>query len=62
MKGYTVIAMSPGHVATDMGSAGGRAAPLQPHKSVAGMLTVFSTATAADNGRFLQYDGAELDW
>jgi hypothetical protein len=46
--GYTVLAMSPGHVATDMGNAdmsnaGGRAAPLTVDMSIDGMLatTIF---------------------
>ena len=33
-QGYVFIAMSPGWVATDMGSAGGRTAPLTPHVSM----------------------------
>lgn len=36
----TFLALSPGWVATDMGSAGGRTPPLQPHESIAGMLKV----------------------
>ena len=61
-EGFVVVALSPGHVATDMGSAGGRTAPLQPPESVAGMLSVLAGLEAADNGKFLQYDGAELPW
>jgi len=61
-EGFCVLAMSPGHVDTDMGSKGGRTAPLLPLESVAGMLKVISTADAYKNRMFLQYDGAELPW
>ena len=61
-QGFTFIAMSPGHVATDMGSAGGRKAPLMVGESVQGMLEVLAGTTTEDNGRFLQHDGAELPW
>lgn len=60
--GYVFVAMSPGHVATDMGSAGGRTAPLTVDQSVTGMLKVLSHLARDDNGKFLQYDGAELPW
>lgn len=60
--GFTVLAMSPGHVATDMGSAGGRTAPLTVEDSVAGMLRVLAAASPRDSGKFLQYDGQELPW
>ena len=61
-EGFTVIAISPGHVNTDMGSQGGRTPPLQVGESTAGMIRVLSAATTADNGKFLQYDGKELVW
>ena len=61
-QGFTLVAMSPGHVATDMGSAGGRKAPLMVGESVQGMLEVLAGTTTEDNGRFLQHDGAELPW
>ena len=56
------MAMSRDHVATDMGSAGGRKAPLTVGESVQGMLEVLAGTTTEDNGRFLQHDGAELPW
>mmetsp|Transcript_52471 Transcript_52471/g.117907 ORF Transcript_52471/g.117907 Transcript_52471/m.117907 type:complete len:117 (-) Transcript_52471:534-884(-) len=59
---FTVIALSPGHVATDMGSAGGRKAPLTPTESISGMLCVMSQLTPESNGKFLQFDGTELPW
>ena len=61
-EGFTVVALSPGHVATDMGSAGGRAAPLTPQESIGGMLKVIGELQPSDNGKFLQYDGVELPW
>jgi len=61
-EGYIFVDMSPGHVATDMGLAGGRKAPLTVEQSVGGILKVISHITLNDNGKFLQYDGAELPW
>lgn len=61
-QGYTFLSMSPGHVATDMGSAGGRKAPLTVEESVGGILKVLSHVSPEDNGKFLQYDGVELPW
>jgi len=61
-EGYVFISMSPGHVATDMGSAGGRKAPLMVEESINGILQVLAHATLDDNSKFLQYDGAELPW
>merc|ERR550514_815733 len=62
-EGFLVVSMSPGHVATDMGSAGGRKAPLTPDESVSQMLQVLAKARPEkDNGYFLQYDGQILDW
>jgi len=61
-EGFLFISMSPGHVATDMGSAGGRQAPVTVDDSVSGMLRVIACATPEDNGKYLQYDGAVLDW
>jgi len=61
-EGFLFISMSPGHVATDMGSAGGRAAPLTVEQSIAGMLDVIAHLTSEDNGKYLQYDHQELPW
>merc|ERR1712167_454162 len=44
-EGFLVIGISPGHVATDMGTAGGRQAPLTIDESVSGMLRVIAQAT-----------------
>ena len=61
-QGFIFISMSPGHVASDMGSAGGRQAPLTVDQSVSGMLDVIAGLTKEDNGTFRQYDGATLPW
>lgn len=59
---FNVVALSPGWVATDMGSSGDRSAPLTPEQSITGCLDVLASLTAADNGKFLRYDGVELPW
>lgn len=61
-QGFVFISMSPGHVNTDMGSAGGRTAPLEVPESINGMLDVLQTVTENENGKFLQYNGEELPW
>ncbi|MEM7405303.1 MAG: SDR family oxidoreductase [Pseudomonadota bacterium] len=59
---FTVVALSPGWVATDMGSAGDRVPPLSPDDAVAGCIAVIESLTPADSGRFLRYDGTALPW
>lgn len=61
-EGFVFISMSPGHVDTDMGSSGGRAAPLTVGQSVAGMLDTIAHLAIDDNGKFFQHDGTELPW
>ncbi len=61
-EGFVFLALSPGHVATDMGSAGGRTPPLTVEQSVAGMAAVMAAATHETNGKFLDFDGTELPW
>ncbi len=58
-KGVTVVVLHPGWVQTDMG---GPKADITPEESVTGMRRVIAGLTAADNGRFLNYDGAEFPW
>ena len=58
-RGVAIIALHPGWVQTDMG---GQGAPLQPPESIRGMLTVIDKLTTADNGRFLDYQGATVPW
>jgi hypothetical protein len=61
-EGFTFLALSPGHVATDMGSAGGRAAPLTVEQSVSGMVSLIAQATPEQSGRFYDFNGTELPW
>lgn len=53
------IAFHPGWVRTDMGGSG---ADLDVATSVADMRRVLAGLTPADNGRFLNHDGAPLAW
>lgn len=58
-KGLICVVLHPGWVQTDMG---GQAATLTIEQSVPAMVKVIDGLTAADNGRFLNYDGTELPW
>jgi NAD(P)-dependent dehydrogenase (short-subunit alcohol dehydrogenase family) len=58
-RGVTCVALHPGWVQTDMGGA---TATLTIDQSVPPMVKVIDGLTAADNGRYLQYDGGELPW
>ncbi len=53
------VAFHPGWVRTDMGGAG---ADLAPEQSVADMRRTLAALTPADNGHFLNHDGATLAW
>jgi len=58
-RGIVVLAAHPGWVRTDMG---GQGAALAPADSAHALLGLIERARAADTGRFLAYDGAELPW
>lgn len=58
-RGMCVVVLDPGWVQTDMGTD---AAELAPSESVGGMLRVIDLLSAADTGRFLRWDGAEMPW
>jgi NAD(P)-dependent dehydrogenase (short-subunit alcohol dehydrogenase family) len=58
-RGVTVVAVHPGWVQTDMG---GPKATLTPEQSVAGLKGVVEQLTPAKNGKFFNYDGAEIAW
>ena len=58
-KRVICVALHPGWVQTDMGGSG---APLTIEQSVPGMIKVIEGLKPSDNGRYLQYDGAELPW
>lgn len=57
--GITVVAISPGWVATDMGGPNGR---LSPDESVAKLRRVIDRLTLADSGRFFDQDGEQRPW
>jgi NAD(P)-dependent dehydrogenase (short-subunit alcohol dehydrogenase family) len=58
-QGFTVLAMHPGWVRTNMG---GPNALIDVTQSAAGLYSVMLDAKPADSGRFLNYDGSELPW
>lgn len=58
-KGVICVLLHPGWVKTDMGGA---SALIDAATSVASMRGVIDRASAADSGRFFNYDGSELPW
>lgn len=58
-EGFTCVVLHPGWVRTEMGGA---TAPLEAAASVTGMLRVLDRVTAADSGRFLDYEGKTIPW
>ncbi|KAH9853208.1 NAD-P-binding protein [Lenzites betulinus] len=56
---FTVIALCPGWVKTDMGGDG---AVLEPQESIAGILKLITSATPADSGKYLRYNGETIPW
>lgn len=58
-QGATCVAFHPGWVQTDMGGAG---ADVPVAQSVAGLRATLAGLTAADNGKFLNYDGTPIPW
>jgi NAD(P)-dependent dehydrogenase (short-subunit alcohol dehydrogenase family) len=58
-KPIAMAMLHPGWVQTDMG---GRAAPLTPEDSVAGMRQVIEGLGTKDKGQFLNYRGEVLPW
>jgi hypothetical protein len=57
--GITCLLLRPGKVRTRMTAFTG---DLSAAESVAGMRQVIADSTLADSGRFLSYDGSEVDW
>ena len=53
------VVLHPGWVQTDMG---GPMAALTIDQSVPAMVKVIDGLKAADNGRYIAYDGSELPW
>lgn len=58
-RAITVISFHPGWVRTDMGGPG---ASISEAESVAGMRRKIDALTAADSGRFFNYDGTPIEW
>ncbi len=58
-RGLICVALHPGWVQTDMG---GEMAPLTIDQSVPAMVKTIAAFKPSDNGRYIQYDGAELPW
>ena len=58
-RGIVCMALHPGWVRTDMG---GKGADLPVEQSVASMRRVIAAANRSHNGRFLNYNGEQLEW
>lgn len=58
-KGFTVVALHPGWVQTEMG---GPNAKLPVSVSASGLAKVIEGLEPGDSGRFLNYDGSEIPW
>jgi NAD(P)-dependent dehydrogenase (short-subunit alcohol dehydrogenase family) len=58
-RGVVCMALSPGWVRTDMG---GPSAKLEVRDSVTAMRRVIAAANRSHNGRFLNYNGEQLEW
>jgi NAD(P)-dependent dehydrogenase (short-subunit alcohol dehydrogenase family) len=58
-QGVTCVTFHPGWVRTDMGGAG---ADIDVATSVAGIRSTLASLTPAQNGSFLNYDGAVIPW
>ena len=58
-EGIAAVTLHPGWVRTDMG---GPSASIAPETSAAGILEIAETLDLSGTGRFLNYDGSEIDW
>lgn len=58
-EGIAAAVLHPGWVRTDMGGPSGL---IDAPESVSGMLAVVDGLSAANTGRFLNYDGADIAW
>jgi NAD(P)-dependent dehydrogenase (short-subunit alcohol dehydrogenase family) len=57
--GIAVVSIHPGWVRTDMG---GRGADIEAGESAGGILDIAEKLDLAGTGKFLRYDGAEMQW
>ncbi|KAJ8455731.1 hypothetical protein ONZ51_g12353 [Trametes cubensis] len=53
------ITLDPGWVKTDMGGKDGL---LEPEESISSILKIVTSATPADSGKYLRYNGESLPW
>ena len=60
--GLVCCMVHPGWVATEMGSAGNRAPPVQPAESVKGMLALIDMMEPGINGTFWDWNCKPLPW
>jgi hypothetical protein len=60
-RGFTVVPLHPGWVATDMGNLGGNGG-MPVEESVEAILTVVQKLGEVDSAKFLSYDGSVLSW
>jgi NAD(P)-dependent dehydrogenase (short-subunit alcohol dehydrogenase family) len=58
-EGIAAVSIHPGWVRTDMG---GPNASIAPETSAAGILEIADRLSLSETGRFLNYDGSEIDW
>ncbi len=58
-EGIAAVSIHPGWVRTDMG---GPNASIAPEASAAGILEIADRLSLSATGRFLNYDGSEIDW
>ncbi|XP_058701990.1 C-signal-like [Poecile atricapillus] len=60
--GILCVALHPGWVQTDMGSAAGHVPPVTVDDSVQGMLKVLSSLSEKETGAFLDWEGKVIPW
>ncbi|XP_064579227.1 C-signal-like [Zonotrichia leucophrys gambelii] len=60
--GILCVALHPGWVQTDMGSAVGQPPPVTVDDSVQGMLKVLSSLSEKDTGTYLDWEGNVIPW
>ncbi len=58
-QGFTVLALHPGWVLTDMG---GPNALIDTKTSASGLAKVIEQSTQSNSGQFINFDGSELPW
>lgn len=58
-SGVAFVALHPGYVKTDLN---GGAGSITTSQSATGLYTVITGLSAADNGKFLQFDGQTMPW